>query len=207
VDIFSECNERVTVEGQDGQRRENVPALVTDNMILIPDAKLPISPNDVILRELPSGLVDRFIVAEPGFKTAFHEIPAHYQIKYRREGQKPAGDPGYIVHISGENSRVNINSVDNSSNVIVYKTEQLVQLSSEFARLRNALLERASSAEQYVAIGAVASAEVAAKSGESSKVGTALSTLGTAGRWVFDTAKEIGVQLAAEVLKSYLKLP
>ena len=50
MNLLSQCNEKVTVERHDNSRYENVPALVSSAMILIPDAKIPIEPNDAILR-------------------------------------------------------------------------------------------------------------------------------------------------------------
>src|ERR1700682_1669187 len=59
MNLASKCNEKVTVERHDNTRYENVPALVSKEMIFIPDAKIPIEPNDAILRQLPSGIVER----------------------------------------------------------------------------------------------------------------------------------------------------
>ena len=35
------------------------------------------------MRTLPSGLVERLVVTEPGYHKGFHSIPGHYQAKYR----------------------------------------------------------------------------------------------------------------------------
>lgn len=204
VNLFSQCNEVVTVERQSGSRQENVQALVTDKMIMIPDASVAIAPDDVVLRKLPSGLVERLVVTDPGFKAAFHALPAHYQVRYRREGQDREGKPGYVVHVAGDNARVNIGSTDNSINTvnsIGCSADNLQQLAEELATLRTHLLKDALDADRSVAVGAIASAEIAAKEGDSSKVAMALSALGKAGLWVLGVAKEIGVSLAAEVLK------
>ncbi len=201
MDLSGRCNEKVTVERHDNSRYENVPALVSRGMILIPDANIPIEPDDAILRQLPSGIVERLVVTDPGFYAAVHGIPAHYQVKYRREGQKPAGTPGYHIHLSGDNSRVNINSIDSSANTISKQSFDFTELAAELAQLRKVLLERAQSPEHYAAIGAIASAETETRSGDASRVKRALSALGTAGRWVFDTSREIGVSLVAELLK------
>ncbi len=202
MDLLGQCNEKVTVERRDNSRHENVRALVTGGMILIPDAKIPIKPDDAILRQLPSGIVERLVVTEPGFYATVHGIPAHYQIKYRREGQKPPGTAGYHIHLNGDNSRVNINSIDNSANTISKQALDFTELAAELAELRKVLLERAQTPEHYTAIGAIASAETETKSGDASKVKQALSTLGTAGRWVLDTSKEIGVPVVVELLKA-----
>jgi hypothetical protein len=202
MNLLKQCNEKVTVERRDNSRYENVPALVSREMILIPDAKIPIEPEDAILRQLPSGIVERLVVTEPGFYATVHGIPAHYQVKYRREGQKPGGTPGYHIHLNGDNSRVNIDSIDNSTNTINKEAIDFTELAVELVKLRKVLLERAQTPEHYTAIGAIASAETETNSGDASKVKRALSALGTAGRWVLDTSKEIGVPLVVEFLKA-----
>jgi hypothetical protein len=90
----------------------------------------------------------------------------------------------------------------NSANTVSSQSYDFTALAGEFGKLRQALLERAQSPEHYTAIGAIASAEVEAKSGDASRVNQALSALGTAGRWVLYTSKEIGASLVAEVLKA-----
>jgi hypothetical protein len=198
------CNDIVTIERQDGTRFKRVRAQVSAKSIIIPDSNIPIEPGDAVLRALPSGVVERFIVTEPGFHAPFHTIPAHYQIKYRREGTGPAGTPGYVIQVSGENSRVNVNSVDNSSNAVNSVSVDPAILSGELQKLREALLAYARDVEHYAAIGHIASAELAAKAGDASKASKALSALGTAGKWVLDIAAGIGVPVAAEMLKRSL---
>ncbi len=208
VNLFSLCNEKVTVERTaDGSRHESVSARVTNDHIVIPDASVRLAPDDVVLRELPSGEVERFVVTDPGFHQEFHGIPAHYQATYRREGTAPEGQPGYVLNVTGQNPRVNINSTDNSTNVVHYQPQQMVQLAEELLTLREELLRRARSSEDYVAIGAVSQAEIAAKAGDSTKLGNVLSTLGAGGRWVLDVAKEISVKLAVEAVKAHMGLP
>lgn len=114
MDLKTQCNETVTIERQDGSRDEGVTALVTGKMIIIPDTTVPISAGDIVLRQIPSGLVDRLIVTDPGYHAKLHALSAHYQVKYRPAGQAPAGSPGYNVHVSGPNAHVNIQSTDNS---------------------------------------------------------------------------------------------
>ena len=150
--------------------------------------------------------MERLVVTSPGFHARNHGFPAHYQVKYRHEGRQPAGTPGYAIHVSGANSRVNIGSVDNSTNMVSYVSQNMNGLAEEFTRLREALLSKAQDPEHYVAIGAVASAEVAAKAGDASKVGQALSALGSAGKWAIGVAKDIGVSIAAETLTKSMGL-
>ncbi len=117
------------------------------------------------------------------------------------------GTGGQSNVAGGNNARVNILSDDNSSNSIVYQTDDMAKLAAELSQLRLALAPLAHDAEHYAAMGAVASAEIAAKEGKSSTIGQALSAAGKGGRWAFDVATEIGVHLAAAALKPYLGLP
>jgi hypothetical protein len=206
MNLASECNESITVERQDGTRIENVRSLVTANIVLIPDARVPVAPGDAILRELPSGLVERLIVTEPGFHQTVHGIAAHYQARYRREGQGAPGTAGYNIHVSGENARVNINSTDNSTNNVLKQSANLGAVADELKKLREALLPKATDAEHYTAIGAISSAETAARAGEGAKAEGALSALGSAGKWVFGVAQQIGVATVAAIIKAHLGL-
>ena len=204
MDLLAECREKITVERQDGTRHENVPSLVTAQTVLVPNGEIPIAAGDILLRELPSGIVERLIVLSPGFHFGGDGFESHYQIKYRHEGQEKAGTPGYVIHVSGSNSRVNVASVDSSLNTVSYVSHNMSVLAQEFARLREALISEARSPEDYAALGAVAGAEVAAKAGDPSRVMQALSTLGAAGKWVLGIAKNIGVEIAAETLAKSL---
>lgn len=207
MNLLGDCKDVVTIEHSDGSRHEKVRALVSTNVVIVPDAKVPISPDDIILRELPSGLIERLVVTEPGFHQAFHGIPAHYQARYRREGQKPAGSPGYNIHVSGPNARVNIHSVDQSQNAVRIDQQDLGELAGELEKLRTVLLQQASTAEHYSAIGNIAAAETAAKEGDKSKVEQALAALGNAGKWVAGVAKDVGVPIAIAALKAHAGLP
>ena len=119
-----------------------------------------------------------------------------------------AGGTGNQANVAGgNNARVNNQSTDSSVNSVVYQAEDMAKLADEFSKLRSALLSRARDAEHYAAVGVVASAEIAAKEGKSSKIDQALSVLGSGGKWVFSVARDIGVHLAAAALKPYLGLP
>lgn len=114
---------------------------------------------------------------------------------------QPTQKHAYHLHVSGDNPRVNINSLDTSENTVNNQSCDFSALAGELAQLRAVLLQRASAPEHYAAIGAIASAEMETQSGDSSKVSRALSAVGTAGAWVLNTAKEIGVPVATELLR------
>lgn len=158
------------------------------------------------MRTLPSGLVERLVVTEPGYHKGFHSIPGHYQAKYRHEAAVQKNNSGPMLHVSGTNSRININSTDNSTNTVTTHIENAPKLASELEQLRNALLQKATSPEHYVAIGAIAEAEAAAMENNGSKLSAALDRLQTGGGWVWETAQKIAIPVASKALAAHLGL-
>jgi len=195
-DLFTLVKKDGTVLSSD------LPASVGRGTITTFVTDLPIEVGDHFLRKLPNGLVEDYLVDDPRYSNGIGPIPANYQIKAHRSDAPASSPQTMIANFHGANSRMNVNSIDNSSNAVVYQTQDLAQLADEFSRLRSALLTEAQSAEHYAAIGAIASAELDAKSGEQPKV----SALGSAGRWVLDTATKIGVPLVTSLLKVHYGL-
>ena len=77
-------NDRVALAKKNGERHEDIPALVDSKMIYIEDATLPIEEGDRFERKLPNGLVESYVVLDPGFKRGVGGIPSHYQTQVRR---------------------------------------------------------------------------------------------------------------------------
>ncbi len=73
-------------------------------------------------------------------------------------------------------------------------TIDLKALADELQKLRTAARREATEAEHDEAVGAIASAEAAARKGNRAE---AMEKLARAGRWAFDVATKIGVQVAA----------
>lgn len=114
-DVF--LTDTVTLHKQDGRTFENIRANVQSETIFIPDDSLPIEEGDTIIRKLPNELIERYTVIERGFHQTFHTIKAHYQVKVRKESAINSNSPASII-ITGNNSRVNLNSSDNSINTL-----------------------------------------------------------------------------------------
>lgn len=74
----------------------------------------------------------------------------------------------------------------------------LGKLANDLARLREAMAKESTGAEEYAAVGNVASAEVAAKKENGPST---LEYLFKAGKWALDVAIKIGVPVAIEALK------
>lgn len=77
----------------------------------------------------------------------------------------------------------------------------LSSLSNELELLREKMKEAASTPEQDQAVGAVASAQMAAGQGNGPQT---IAYLSKAGRWAFDIASKIGVGLAVTALQRAL---
>lgn len=92
-----------------------------------------------------------------------------------------------------------VNSTQNAQ--ISISAADLPKLASELKTLREALVADAKTAEQYTAIGAIASAETAAASGDTHGVGAALKGIGAKmSGWIVEAGKRIGAGLAVKVI-------
>lgn len=113
--------DKVTLVKADGTvAKEEVPALVTGNTIFTADKTLPVEVGDYLLRNLPNGLVEKYEVTNPKYYDVGLGPDAHFQIEVTRTGspqERTAVVHSIANHFSGPNSRVNINSIDNSTNI------------------------------------------------------------------------------------------
>ena len=111
--------DRVTLVQKDGTvLRSDIPAGVHPGQITTFVTDLPIEVGDHFLRQLPSGLVDDYIVSDPGYRSGIGPIQPHYQVKVRRSDAPAASPQTIIANFHGPNSRMNVNSTDNSINVV-----------------------------------------------------------------------------------------
>src|SRR5258706_9478467 len=113
-------NSKLDIVASDGTLRSSTEGVVSDKSILIEDTSQVIEVGDEMRRILPNGREEVFVVEDPAFKEKFHSIDAHYQVKVRKKGTFPRHTGGnYSLHVTGNNSRVNIASTDRSTNVVV----------------------------------------------------------------------------------------
>ena len=113
--------DRVTLVKQDGREFKDIPANVQPKKIFIDDASIPVEEGDRLVRSLPNGLRESYLVLERGYYDSFGRIPAHYQIEVRKESRPPpVGGSGttIVYNLHGANARVNIQSHDSSVNVV-----------------------------------------------------------------------------------------
>jgi hypothetical protein len=110
----------ITVRKSTGEVIDNLKASVQSNQIFLDRADILVEPNDLIERKMSNGGVETFDVIDPGFHEAFHGIDAHYQMKVKKLGLPEAKQrvQSITYNITGHNSRINHDSVDNSTNSV-----------------------------------------------------------------------------------------
>jgi hypothetical protein len=97
--------------------KENVKASVQKSKIITSDTSFPLRPNYHFLRNLPNGLMEDFLVIDPGFHRGMDVIPDTYQSTVRRSDIPITDQRTIIQNISGSNNRVYAGSTDNSVNI------------------------------------------------------------------------------------------
>jgi hypothetical protein len=110
----------VTIRTKDGKTYADVRASVQTGKILTQRSDIPIQPGDEVVRRIPAGVDEVFVVDDPGFQAGFGGIPAFYDMRVHR-ADAPARAPrvGTVIYnLTGPNARFNINSVDASTNVV-----------------------------------------------------------------------------------------
>ena len=107
----------VILRKPDGTEVTDIRASVQDGKISVFDVALRIEPDDRVVRLLPNGQMEEFIVEEANYRQAFHAIPAHWTILCRRSNQPPVAPQSVTYHVSGANARINVQSHDNSTNI------------------------------------------------------------------------------------------
>jgi hypothetical protein len=125
-------NDRVTLVKADGTvERENIPSLVTSGKVMIQDTSVPLEVGDHLLRKLENGLVEDFVVDDPVFQQGVGGIKAFYNARVSRSGSPTAKYETAVSQITnnfhGANSRVNIGSTDNSTNISATITSERIR--------------------------------------------------------------------------------
>ena len=119
----------VTLVKRDSRRFENIRASVQRDKIFIDDASIPVEEGDTYERKLPSNIVERYTVLDAGYYEGIAGIKAHYQSVVRKETKiEPQRQPTQVVYnLIGPNSRVNIQSVDTSTNLVEVEPNELFE--------------------------------------------------------------------------------
>ena len=142
----------VTVIDQAGTTRGQTRAVVDKNRIITQDTSLLIEEGDTIERDLPHGRKETLSVTHVQFYGGLGSIKEFYEIttgKPNSFANRPS-EPGVSVHVTDSpHTRVNLNSVDSSNNVVSIRakkevfqqTRQLLETGVADSEERTALLQ------------------------------------------------------------------
>ncbi len=221
-DIY--CEEVISVEGRDVPLRDlltdkvslvkidgtvfrsQIPAHVSNGTIVILMSDLPIEPGDHLLRALPNGLVDDYVVEDSGYQSKAGGLPGHFQVKVRKSSVPATSSGQTIQHITnnfnGANARQNVNSVDNSVNIIVELPPSTVtHLVEQVRQAATHLPEEAR--QKLVAPLALLEDEIRQSAPSQSKIGAALQSIRAVAEGVAGNFAAAGISsLIAAVLEA-----
>ena len=126
----------VSLVKKNGQRIDNIRASVQSNKIFTFDTHHPIEEGGLYERKLPSGVVEQYLIEDAGYQSGIGGISAHYQSSVRKKTKIQATAPAQQVtyNLHGDNSRVNINSTDASTNVVNASSDEIFIQLEEAAR-------------------------------------------------------------------------
>ncbi|MCE5322425.1 hypothetical protein LLG46_03800 [bacterium] len=115
-------NDTISIVKPNGRRIDSITAFVDSNMVFMEESDLagfPFEERDRIIRRLPNGCEEVYLVMDRGYNSSFAGEAAHYQAKVRKESAVSFGRPSAVTYnLNGAASRVNVNSIDSSVNVV-----------------------------------------------------------------------------------------
>lgn len=141
MSFASIMKDKIKVLKSDGQESEELSASVQSKGIYLMSASVLIEPNDLIQRKMSNGGTETFQVLDPGFHEAMgRNMPAHYQMKVKKLGlpETEKAIQSIIYNLNGNNTRVNNDSTDNSTNIVNINNdvaEHIAMLRDEIKRL------------------------------------------------------------------------
>jgi len=123
---FSELmNDTVSLLKVDGIKIDIIKASVQHNKIYIDRSDILIETDDLIQRKMSNGGEETYKVIDPGFNEKFGHIPAGYQLDVVKLGVPEAKSAvkNITYNITGHNTHINQNSIDNSTNILTENNE------------------------------------------------------------------------------------
>ena len=120
VPFSSLMRDTVSILKTTGEQIENIKASVQRQKTFIQRSDIQIETGDLIQRTMSNGATETYEVIDPGFHEGLGGIPAGYQIVHKNLGLPEAEKAiqSITYNLNGNNSRVNNNSTDNSTNVV-----------------------------------------------------------------------------------------
>lgn len=119
--------DRVAIRTADGVTYPDVRASVQRNRIFTDKTDIPIRPGDQVIRQTTAGVEEVFVVDDPGFHGGIGGIPDTYQMHVHRADAVSSAHSTVAYNVTGPNTRLNINSIDVSTNVMNQAPAELFQ--------------------------------------------------------------------------------
>ncbi|XPF94868.1 hypothetical protein ACM9HF_02330 [Colwellia sp. RE-S-Sl-9] len=112
--------DKVSVLKSNGEIFKDIQASVQTKKTFIQRSDILIETGDLIQRTMSNGATETYEVVDPGFHEGLGGIPAGYQIVHKNLGLPEAEKAiqSITYNLNGNNTRVNNNSTDNSTNVV-----------------------------------------------------------------------------------------
>jgi hypothetical protein len=158
VSFANMMKDKIKVLKPDGQESSELSASVQSKGIYLMSSSVLIEPNDLIQRIMSNGGTETFQVLDPGFHEAMgRNMPAHYQVKVKKLGlpETEKAIQSITYNLNGNNTRVNNESTDNSTNVVNINndlSETIEALRTEIHRLELTAQEKEEAIEIVGAI-------------------------------------------------------
>jgi hypothetical protein len=114
-------NDVISVLKPDGRRFDRLKSVVERDAIIFDDVNVPLEEGDHIERQLPGGRTELYEVLDSGFNRGGGGIPDFYHAKVRKTTSRlPRHGAGTTTHVTmtGPNARLNVGSVDASTNIV-----------------------------------------------------------------------------------------
>lgn len=126
LDVF--FPDKFVIEGSTTEVRGQLSS--KKNEILVHGDQNVISVEDVLVRTLTNGVVERYGVLDVMYQKGYgDDLPAVSHVKYRKEGAKlpslSAAASHVTYNVTGSNARINVQSQDSSTNVVNVTVERL----------------------------------------------------------------------------------
>lgn len=114
-------NSTISVRKPDGALHQNIKATISSGLIIFDAKGILLETGDLIHRVMSNGGEETYEVIDPRFHEQLHGMPAHYQASVLKLGIPEARHKKEAMTINvtaGNYSRVNFQSVDQSTNVV-----------------------------------------------------------------------------------------
>jgi hypothetical protein len=79
------CTDEVHIQRPDGTACSPFKCAISDDTVAVFDERLVITTADKLVRALPNGKTERYDILDVTFNSCFHDIPANFELKVRRQ--------------------------------------------------------------------------------------------------------------------------